>query len=309
MNCIVIVEKNDNKIENSSLECISIANKISENVIVITDIHDEKIIKSINADILLVIDDIEKISLYDEEIKKYEDSFFIMSDSLINKKIASQLSEIFKLPVVSNIINLKVLNSVFYCESSSYNNNVISGINIQSGSCIFLIKNNSFEIETSNHKESELIYLKSKTKHLFQMKILDKKDLNNKISLSDAKIVVSAGRGLKSSENWEMIEKLAHLLGAATACSKPVSDLGWRPHSEHVGQTGIKISPEIYFAIGISGAIQHLAGVNSSKKIIVINIDSDAPFFNNADYGIIGDAFEIIPEIIQCLEKIKNDKS
>ena len=137
MNCIVIVEKNDNKIENSSLECISIANKISENVIVITDIHDEKIIKSINADILLIIDDIEKISLYDEEIKKYEDSFFIMSDSLINKKIASQLSEIFKLPVVSNIINLKVLNSVFYCESSSYNNNVISSINIQSGGCIF----------------------------------------------------------------------------------------------------------------------------------------------------------------------------
>ena len=114
MNCIVIVEKNDNKIENSSLECISIANKISENVIVITDIHDEKIIKSINADILLVIDDIEKISLYNEEIKKYEDSIFIMSDSLINKKIASQLSEIFKLPVVSNIINLKVLNSVFF---------------------------------------------------------------------------------------------------------------------------------------------------------------------------------------------------
>ena len=158
MNCIVIVEKNDNKIENSSLECISIANKISENVIVVTDIQDEKIVKSINADTLLVIDDIDKISLYNEEIKKYEDSIFIMSDSLINKKIASQLSEIFKLPVVSNIINLKVLNSGFFCESSSYNNNVISGINIQSGGCIFLIKNNSFEIDTSNHKESELIY-------------------------------------------------------------------------------------------------------------------------------------------------------
>ena len=98
------------------------------------------------------------------------------------------------------------------------------------------------------------------------MKILNKKEINNKISLNDAKIVISAGRGLKSSENWEMIEKLADLLGAATACSKPVSDLGWRPHSEHVGQTGIKISPEIYFAVGISGAIQHLAGVNSSKK-------------------------------------------
>ena len=309
MNCIVILESNNNKIENSSFECISLANKISDNIIAITDINDEKIIKSINADTIIVIDDIEKISLYDKEIKKYEDSFFIMSDSLMNKKISSQLSDIFKLPVVSNIIDLKILNSGFYCKSSSYNNNVISGINIQSDSCIFLIKNNSFDVDILNNKKPELIHLKSKKNHLFKMKILNKKEINNKISLNDAKIVISAGRGLKSSENWEMIEKLADLLGAATACSKPVSDLGWRPHSEHVGQTGIKISPEIYFAVGISGAIQHLAGVNSSKKIIVINIDSDAPFFNNADYGIIGDAFEIIPAIIESLRKNINDKS
>jgi electron transfer flavoprotein alpha subunit len=121
--------------------------------------------------------------------------------------------------------------------------------------------------------------------------------------LSEAKVVVSAGRGLKSSENWEMIEELAKLLNGATACSKPVSDLGWRPHSEHVGQTGVKISPEVYIAIGISGAIQHIAGINTSKKILVINTDPEAPFFKNADYGIIGDAFEVIPSLIKYLKK------
>ena len=127
----------------------------------------------------------------------------------------------------------------------------------------------------------------------------------DKISLPDAERVVSAGRGLKGPENWKMIEDLAEVLGAATACSKPVSDAGWRPHSEHVGQTGISISPNLYIAIGISGAIQHLAGVSSSKVIVVINKDPDAPFFKVADYGIIGDAFEIVPKLIQAAQSLK----
>jgi electron transfer flavoprotein alpha subunit len=125
-----------------------------------------------------------------------------------------------------------------------------------------------------------------------------------KLSLTDAEIVVSAGRGLKGPENWDMIEDLASTLGAATACSKPVSDADWRPHHEHVGQTGITISPNLYFAIGISGAIQHLAGVSSSKKIVVINTDAEAPFFKAADYGIVGDAFEVVPKLIEAIKKV-----
>jgi len=126
-----------------------------------------------------------------------------------------------------------------------------------------------------------------------------------KLSLSDAEIVVSAGRGLKGPENWGMIEEMAEILGAATACSKPVSDADWRPHHEHVGQTGVTISPNLYFAIGISGAIQHLAGVSSSKKIVAINTDPEAPFFKAADYGIIGDAFEVVPKLNEAFRKIK----
>ena len=134
-------------------------------------------------------------------------------------------------------------------------------------------------------------------------KIINIEKETGNITIADADIVVSAGRGLKGPENWEMIESLADTLGAATACSKPVSDMGWRPHSEHVGQTGKPVSSNLYIAIGISGAIQHLAGINSSKVKVVINSDPEAPFFKAADYGVVGDAFEVIPELIQKLKE------
>lgn len=129
--------------------------------------------------------------------------------------------------------------------------------------------------------------------------------VTGKIPLTEAEIVVSAGRGMKGPEHWHMIEELASVLGAATACSKPVSDMHWRPHSEHVGQTGITIKPNLYIAIGISGAIQHLAGVSSSKVIVAINKDPEAPFFKAADYGIVGDAFEVLPKIVEAAKKLK----
>lgn len=140
-----------------------------------------------------------------------------------------------------------------------------------------------------------------------RLKAVSENRATGKISLTEAEFVVSAGRGMKAPENWTMIEELADVLGAATACSKPVSDIGWRPHSEHVGQTGIAINPELYIAVGISGAIQHLAGVNASKNIVVINTDPEAPFFKAADYGIVGDAFEVVPKLIDAIKSHKSN--
>lgn len=136
-------------------------------------------------------------------------------------------------------------------------------------------------------------------------KVISHEQSSGKLDLKEAEIVVSAGRGMKGPENWGMIEDLANVLGAATACSKPVSDIGWRPHAEHVGQTGKAISPNLYIAVGISGAIQHLAGVNSSKTIVVINSDPEAPFFKSADYGVVGDAFQIIPALTEKIKALK----
>ena len=138
-----------------------------------------------------------------------------------------------------------------------------------------------------------------------RIKVKEVKKETAELSLPDADLVVSAGRGMRGPENWGMIEDLAKVLGAATACSRPVADIGWRPHHEHVGQTGVAIRPNLYIAIGISGAIQHLAGVNGSKTIVVINKDAEAPFFKSADYGIVGDAFEIVPKLVEAAKKLK----
>ncbi|MAS38960.1 MAG: electron transfer flavoprotein subunit alpha [Flammeovirgaceae bacterium] len=303
MNGFIIIEKSNKEIKDSSLECIYLANKISDNVIGITDIKDEEILKDLPVDIFIIIDDINNIYSYRNHLRNYKKNFFLLSDTLASKKISSRISKIFNIPVISNVIDLSLKKSNFYCRASNFNNNIISDIEVNRESCIFIIKKYIINSTTIENRNTDFIYLKPENLNTSKVKVLEKREISNDVPLSEAKVVVSAGRGLKSSENWQMIEELAKLLNGATACSKPVSDLGWRPHSEHVGQTGVKISPELYIAIGISGAIQHIAGVNTSKKILVINIDAEAPFFKNADFGIIGDAFEIIPILIKYLRK------
>jgi electron transfer flavoprotein alpha subunit len=206
-------------------------------------------------------------------------------------------------PLINNVNSVARFENKICLKSTIFSGKAEADIEIDSNSCILVLNKNI--INSTFYKKSVIIKnLINKNDNSLSNNVvsLKKEKIEGDILLNDADIVVSAGRGLKGPENWKMIEKLAKILNAATACSKPVSDAGWRPHHEHVGQTGLKISPNIYIAVGISGAIQHLAGVNSSKIIVVINNDSEAPFFKHADYGIIGDAFDVIPKFIDALK-------
>src|SRR5690606_3755784 len=206
--------------------------------------------------------------------------------------------------LVTNLISAPSNISPFTAERKAFSGKGIETIEVSEGSKVLTVLQNAFGLKenpVSGTEENANVSVGES-----KIKVLNVQHASSdKIDLKEAEIVVSAGRGLKGPENWGMVEDLAKTLGAATACSKPVADIGWRPHSEHVGQTGKAISPKLYIAIGISGAIQHLAGVNSSKTIVVINSDSEAPFFKSADYGIVGDAFEIIPKLTEEIKKFK----
>jgi len=206
--------------------------------------------------------------------------------------------------LVTNLISAPSNVAPFTAERKAFSGKGIETIEVSEGSKVLTVLQNAFGLKenpVSGTEENANVSVGES-----KIKVLNVQHASSdKIDLKEAEIVVSAGRGLKGSENWGMVEDLAKTLGAATACSKPVADIGWRPHSEHVGQTGKAISPKLYIAIGISGAIQHLAGVNSSKTIVVINSDPEAPFFKSADYGIVGDAFEIVPKLTEEIKKFK----
>ena len=231
-------------------------------------------------------------------------NYIIFSDTFNSKSIAPRLSAKLAAGLVSNVITHldDPKNPIF--KRQSFSSKAIESVKLKSEKAIICIKPNSFDLKESSVNCS----IKENSLSLENDLSVSGKDVNKgKISLSEAEVIVSAGRGLKGPENWKMIEELADTLGAATACSKPVSDIGWRPHSEHVGQTGKAVAPNLYIAIGISGAIQHLAGVNSSKVMVAINTDPEAPFFKAADYGVIGDAFEVVPKLIQELKNLRNN--
>jgi electron transfer flavoprotein alpha subunit len=228
----------------------------------------------------------------------------IFSNTFNAKSIAPRVSVKLNAGLITNVISeINDLENISV-KRQSFSSKAIESIRLKSNCGVITISPNAFSV-VENVVSSEI---QVKEDELNSNISITGKDINKgKISLSEAEVVVSAGRGLKGPENWNMIEELADCLGAATACSKPVSDIGWRPHSEHVGQTGKAIAPNLYIAIGISGAIQHLAGVNSSKIMVAINTDPEAPFFKAADYGIVGDAFNVVPKLIDELKKIDNN--
>jgi len=209
----------------------------------------------------------------------------------------------------SNVVGLPVSTSPFQVKRNAFSNKAFNITEINTDVKVLGLAKNSYGIFESAGSATEEDFNPSIGDNDFGVKVESVEKVSGKVSIADADIVVSGGRGLKGPENWGLIEDLAAVLGAATACSKPVSDLGWRPHSEHVGQTGKPVATNLYIAVGISGAIQHIAGINSSKVKLVINNDPEAPFFKVADYGIIGDAFTIVPELTEKLKAFKAQHS
>jgi electron transfer flavoprotein alpha subunit len=209
----------------------------------------------------------------------------------------------------SNVVGLPISTSPFQVRRNAFSNKAFNITEISTDIKILGLAKNSYGIFESASTLTEEDFNPSIGENDFSIKLESVEKVSGKVSIADADIVVSGGRGLKGPENWGMIEDLAAELGAATACSKPVSDLDWRPHSEHVGQTGKPVAANLYIAIGISGAIQHIAGINSSKVKVVINTDPEAPFFKVADYGIVGDAFDIVPKLTEKLKAFKASHS
>ena len=241
--------------------------------------------------------------------EKEDSNVVVISSSANCKYLAPLLAINMEAGYVPNVIELPSSTAPFKIKSNVFSNKAFANSEITTEKKLIGLAKNAFGIienETSSIQENFSPVISEDNLHT---KVTSVEKSNDKITIADADIVVSGGRGLKGPENWGMIEELADTLGAATACSKPVSDLGWRPHSEHVGQTGKPVSSNLYIAIGISGAIQHLAGVNSSKVKVVINSDSEAPFFKAADYGIIGDAFEYVPKLIEKLKEFKSNNA
>lgn len=237
---------------------------------------------------------------------KAEDAkVIILSSSADTKFLAPILTAKLSAGYVPNVVAAPESTSPFVVKRTAFSNKGFAMTEISAETKIIGVSSNAFGIVENNVPASVEEFSANLGDGSFNVKSVEVDRVVGKATIADADIVVSGGRGLKGPENWGMVEELADVLGAATACSKPVSDMGWRPHSEHVGQTGKPVASNLYIAIGISGAIQHLAGINASKVKVVINNDPEAPFFKAADYGVVGDAFEVVPQLIEKLKEFK----
>jgi len=238
-----------------------------------------------------------------EAVQKTGADTVIFSNNITGKAVAPRLSARLKAGLVAGAVSLPDLAGGFSVRRSVFSGKAYANVSINTPIRIITLNQNAYGI-TENTGTAEVLNMTiSSPASRLTFKSTNK--VSGKVPLTEAEMVISGGRGLKGPEHWGLVEDLADLLGAATACSRAVADAHWRPHHEHVGQTGLAIAPNLYFAIGISGAIQHLAGVNRSKVIVVVNKDPEAPFFKAADYGIVGDAFEVMPKVIEAVRRLK----
>jgi len=319
MAVLVYAESWNGSFKKATFEAVSyaaqLANKIGTDAIAITIAHqgDANELGNYGANKVLTIND-ETLNTFNNQ--SYANAIVaasnhvnaetvVISNTNNGKSIAPIIAAKKEAALITNVIELPSSLSPFTIKRKAFSSKAYAFFSTVSNHKVISITPNSIGIYQSQVDHSVESFSYNTTDSDQRLKSISVDNATGKIPLTEAELVVSAGRGLKGPENWGMIEELADLLGAATACSKPVSDIGWRSHSEHVGQTGIAINPQLYIAVGISGAIQHLAGVNASKNIVVINTDPEAPFFKAADYGIVGDAFEVVPKLVQAIRKHK----
>ena len=315
---LVFLDQAEGHIKKSSFEAANYAAKIAEQTgttaeaIVLGTVKDDlasvgnygiKKVHTVNDDVLNNLDAQVYIKVIAQAAEATGADVIVFSNNTSGKSIAPGLSVRLKAGLVSGAIALPDLSNGFTVKKTVFSGKAFANIAVTSAKKIIALNPNSYNIVIGNGTAEVLPF--AANIDTAKVEVTNVNKVVGEVPLSEAEIVVSGGRGLKGPENWGLVTDLATLLGAATACSRPVADTDWRPHHEHVGQTGLAIAPNLYFAIGISGAIQHLAGVNRSKTIVVINKDPEAPFFKAADYGIVGDAFEVMPKIIAAVKKMK----
>lgn len=319
MSVLIFIEQSEGQIKKASLEAICYGAKVAAQLgtsaegVVLGNVKDDlsalgkyglQKIHHVSNETLNNLDAQLYSKVISQAVEASGATVVIFSQTVTGKSIAPRLSARLKAGLVAGAVGLPTTTGGFIVKKGVFSGKAFANVNITSPIKIISINPNSFAI-TSGSGTAAVASLNA-TVDVPKVKVTATNKITGQVPLSEAELVVSGGRGLKGPENWGMIEDLAKLLGAATACSRAVADAHWRPHHEHVGQTGGAVAPNLYFAVGISGAIQHLAGVNRSKVIVVINKDPEAPFFKAADYGIVGDAFEVMPKIIDAVRKLKS---
>ena len=321
MSVLVFAENWEGKFKKSTFEAVSYANEIAKisgtttTAVVVGNVaeNDLKQLGDYGATKILNVNDTKLANFINQAyatiiaqaVKDESATVVVLSNTYSGKALAPHVAVKLQAGLVAGVTQLPKTGDKFIVRKKAFSGKAFADVVITSPIKVLTLAVNSFTLIKTNNAAVVSAYSPSIPETDFRSVSKEVVKTAGKISLTEAEIVVSAGRGMKGPENWGMIEELANQLGAATACSKPVADIGWRPHHEHVGQTGKAIAPNLYIAIGISGAIQHLAGINSSKVIVAINKDTEAPFFKAADYGIVGDAFEVVPKLIEAVKVFK----
>ncbi len=314
---LVFVECADGKVKKTSIEAVAYAHAMGGQVIAIALSDAEKselqaLGKYGASKVLHASDEKLKkgvIQAYSSVLAKAmadeSADVLVIANSSLGTPVAARVAVKIGASLASNVVALPDTSAGFIVKRSIYSGKAFSFVDLKNTKKVLVLKKNAADINEVGNNVEVVPYAVTVSDADLAVSITSSEQASGEVLLPEANIVVSGGRGMKGPENWHLIEDLAKALNAATGCSKPVSDMGWRPHHEHVGQTGIKVAPQLYIAVGISGAIQHLAGVNSSKYIVVINKDADAPFFKAADYGVVGDAFEILPKLTEAVTSAK----